>query len=63
MDFDLFLPCGFLPIEINDFNQNNSKEIIKGHLIEGCHEAKARKIIPMPGLEASFCYDFLKNKW
>ena len=52
-----------LPFEINDFNQNNSKEIIKGHLIEGYHEAKARKIIPMPGLEASFCYDFSKNEW
>ena len=52
-----------LPFEINDFNQNNSKEIIKGHLIEGYHEAKARKIIPMPGLTASFCYDFSKNEW
>ena len=52
-----------LPFEINDFDQNNSKEIIKGHLIEGYHEAKARKVIPMPGLEASFCYDFSKNEW
>ena len=52
-----------LPFETNDFNQNNSKEVIKGHLIEGYHEAKARKIIPMPGLTASFCYDFSKNEW
>ena len=52
-----------LPFEINDFNQNNSEKIIKGHSLEGCHEAKARKIIPMPGLEASFCYDFSINEW
>ena len=52
-----------LPFEINDFDQNNSEEIIKGHLMEGYYEAKARKVIPMPGLEASFCYDFLKNEW
>ena len=50
-----------LPFEINDFNQNNSKGMIKGHLIEGYHEAKARKIIPMPGLTANFYYDFSKN--
>ena len=54
---------GQLPFEINDFNQNNSKEIIKGHLIEGYHETKARQIIPMPGLTASFSYDFSKNEW
>jgi hypothetical protein len=52
-----------LPFEINDFNQNNSREVIKGHLSEGCHEPKKRKVIPMPGLEASFCYEFLKNEW
>ena len=52
-----------LPFKINDFNQNNSREIIKDDLMEGYHEAKARKIIPMPGLEASFCYDFSKNEW
>ena len=51
-----------LPFKKNDFNQNNFREITKGHLIEGYHEAKARKVIPMPGLEASFCYDFLKNE-
>ena len=51
-----------LPFEINDFNQNNSKEIIKGHLMEGYREAKVRKIIPMPGITASFCYDFSTNK-
>tara|TARA_B100000809_G_scaffold104076_1_gene102646 strand:+ start:1365 stop:1943 length:579 start_codon:yes stop_codon:yes gene_type:complete len=51
-----------LPSAINDFNQNNSKEIIKGHLMEGYREAKARKIIPIPGITASFCYDFSKNK-
>ena len=52
-----------LPSAINDFNQNNSKEIIKGHLMEGYREAKARKIIPIPGITASFCYDFSKNEW
>ena len=51
-----------LPFKINDFNQNNSREIIKDDLMEGYHEAKARKIIPMPGLEASFCYDFSINR-
>lgn len=51
-----------LPLEISNFNQNNSNEIVKGHLMEGYREAKPRKIIPMPGITASFCYDFLKNK-
>ena len=51
-----------LPFEINDFDQNNSKETIKGHFMEGYHEAKARKIIPMPGITATFCYDFSTNK-
>ena len=52
-----------LPFEKNDFNQNNYKEVIKGHLIEGYHKAKSRQIIPIPGLTASFCYDFKKNEW
>lgn len=52
-----------LPFEINNFNQNNANEIVKGHLMEGYREAKARKIIPMPGITASFCYDFAKNEW
>ena len=51
-----------LPFEINDFDQNNSKEIVKGHLMEGYRKAKARKIIPMPGITTTFCYDFSTNK-
>lgn len=51
-----------LRFEISNFNQNNSNEIVKGHLMEGYHEAKERKIIPIPGITASFCYDFSKNK-
>ena len=51
-----------LPLEISNFNQNNSNEIVKGHLMEGYREAKARKIIPIPGITANFCYDFSKNK-
>ena len=51
-----------LPFKRNNLNQNISKEVIKGHLLEGYHEVKARKIIPMPGLTANFCYDFSKNE-
>ena len=51
-----------LPFEISNFNQNNANEIVKGHLMEGYREAKARKIIPMPGITATFCYDFSTNK-
>ena len=50
-----------LPFEISNFNQNNSNEIVKGHLMEEYREAKARKIIPMPGITASFFYDFSKK--
>ena len=51
-----------LPLEISNFNQNNSNEIVKDHLMGGYREAKARKIIPIPGITACFCYDFSKNK-
>ena len=51
-----------LPFEISNFNQNNANEIVKGHSMEGYREAKARKIIPMPGITATFCYDFSTNK-
>ena len=50
-----------LPLEISNFNQNNSNEIVKDHLMGGYREAKARKIIPIPGITANFCYDFSKN--
>ena len=32
-------------------------------MLEEYNQSKSRKIIPMPGLEASFCYDFKKNEW
>lgn len=52
-----------LPFEVKDFNRNNSRELTKVHSIEGYHEVKARKVFPIPGLTASFCYDYSKNEW
>ena len=52
-----------LSFDITDFSNDNSEERIKGHLLEEYNQSKSRKIIPMPGLEASFCYDFKKNEW
>ena len=43
------------------FSHDNSREKAKGYLLAEYLEAKKRKIIPMPGIEATFCYDFLNN--
>lgn len=52
-----------LPFDITGFSNDNSEERIKGHLLEEYNQSKNRKIVPMPGLEGSFCYDFAKNEW
>ena len=52
-----------LPFEVKGFSHDNSEERIKGHLLEEYNQSKSRKIVPMPGLMASFCYDFRKNEW
>jgi hypothetical protein len=50
-----------LPFKVIDFPLDFSIKNVKDHLLEGSNKFKDRKIIPIPGLEASFCYDFFEN--
>ena len=50
-----------LPFESKNFKSQTFSETIRSLLLEESCNVMSKKIIPMPGLEASFCYDFLKN--
>ena len=50
-----------LPFELQDFESEGLSGVIRDHLIHESCNALSKKVIPMPGLEANFCYDFLKN--
>lgn len=50
-----------LPFDIENLDINSSLFEVKDFLLDEYHKAKNRKIIPMPGIEATFCYDFLTN--
>ena len=50
-----------LPFESKNFKSQTFSETIRSLLIEESCNVLSKKITPMPGLEASFCYNFLKN--
>lgn len=54
---------GQLSFEAKGFSSDEIRDRLKDYLLAEDREAQGRKIVPMPGLEASFCYDFVKNEW
>jgi len=52
-----------LPFVAKGFSHDNFRKRIKGYLHAEYQEHKERKIIPMPGIKAAFCYDFARNEW
>ncbi len=50
-----------LPFEFQSFKSQIFGEVIRALLFDESCNVISKKVIPMPGLEASFCYDFLTN--